>query len=118
MIIEKTIIDYLLSKELTDINTNVYAEVPVERPLEYLLVEKTGGGIDNHIRSATVTVESVTKTSLYKAMTINENVIKAMLQMPNEENIYSCYLNSTYTFTDTRNKEYCSHAVFSITYDE
>ena len=114
MIIEKTILRYLKNK-ITGIGTKVYFEVPKNPPAEYILLEKTGGGRENHICKAMFAVQSIGE-SLQRAAEINAEVIDAMCAMPDTTEVYSCKLNSDYNYTDTATKEYRYQAVFNIYY--
>lgn len=109
--IEKTVLDYLESK----IGAPVRMEVPEEPPESYVLIEKTGGGVENQIWTATLAVKSIAST-MYNAAVLNESVIQAMLDIVNSEDVSACQLNSNYNFTDTRTKEYRYQAVFNLWY--
>lgn len=112
--IEKIILDYL-SKELS---LPVYMETPEKIPEEYILVEKVGGSIENFISKALITIKSISSVSLYRAATINDEVIKKMNQMISLPNISRSERNSDYNFTDTTTKQYRYQAVYDITYME
>ena len=109
--IEKIVMDYLAQK----LNISVYAEVPVNEQSEYIVIEKTGGGEEDLIRSATIAVQSYAET-LYDAAELNESVVSAMMVLPDTGEVYGCDLNSDYNFTDTRSKRYRYQAVFEIYY--
>lgn len=107
--IEETILDYLSEK----IQVMVRMEEELDMPDEYVLVEKTGGGKTNHIRRATIAVQSYAD-SLYRAMQINEEVKEAMEDIVALDEISRCTLNSDYDYTDTARKKYRYQAVFDI----
>lgn len=107
--IEETILDYLSGK----IQVMVRMEEELDMPDEYVLVEKTGGGKTNHIRRATIAVQSYAD-SLYRAMQINEEVKEAMEDIVALDEISRCTLNSDYDYTDTTRKKYRYQAVFDI----
>lgn len=107
--IEETILDYLSEK----IQVMVRMEEELDMPNEYVLVEKTGGGKTNHIRRATIAVQSYAD-SLYRAMQINEEVKEAMEDIVALDEISRCTLNSDYDYTDTTRKKYRYQAVFDI----
>ena len=107
--IEETILDYLSEK----IQVMVRLEEELDMPDEYVLVEKTGGGKTNHIRRATIAVQSYAD-SLYRAMQINEEVKEAMEDIVALDEISRCTLNSDYDYTDTTRKKYRYQAVFDI----
>ncbi|MCQ2530282.1 MAG: hypothetical protein MJ086_03410 [Lachnospiraceae bacterium] len=114
--IEKTVLNYLIGKNITGIMDNVFMEVPETPPSEYLLVEKTGGGEQNRIEKGMLAIKSISKTSLLMAAELNEAVKDVMRDMADETDIYSCKLNSDYNFTDTTTKEYRYQAVFNFSY--
>ena len=107
--IEETVLDYLSEK----IPVMVRMEEEPNMPNEYILVEKTGGGETNHIRRATIAVQSYAG-SLYRAMQINEEVKGAMEDIVVLDEISRCTLNSDYDYTDTTRKKYRYQAVFDI----
>mgnify|MGYP001466762023 CR=1 FL=1 len=109
--IEKTILDYLNNK----LSEPCYMEEP-DGEDTFVLLEKTGGSLSNHVYSATFTIQSYA-TSLYEAAKLNEKVKAAMLTIADELNTISkCSLNSDYDFTDTTKKRYRYQAVFDITH--
>lgn len=87
---------------------------------EYVLIEKTGSGLSNHIKNTTFAIQSYSN-SLYNAALLNEEVKKAMIGdgittngIVEDENICSCELNTDYNFTDTTTKHYRYQAVFDV----
>lgn len=111
--IEKTVLDYL-SSELDP--TPVYMERPINPPDEFILIEKTGSGILNTLRNATIVIQTHA-SSLYETALMNERVIDAMSVME-IVGITSVKLNSDYNFTDTTTNLYRYQAVFDIYYKE
>lgn len=109
--IEKTILDYLNSK----LSVECYMERPKELPTEYVLIEKTGGSVDNTLKSTTVAIQSYSD-SLYKASLLNEQVKEAMDNIIELNEVTRSHLNSDYNYTDTRSKEYRYQAVFNLTH--
>lgn len=109
--IEKTVLDYLSDK----LTVPVYMEVPEDVPASYVIIEKTGGGMENQIWTATLAIKSYA-ASLFNAATLNDAVIDAMLGITDDTNVSKCGLNSDYNFTDTRTKEYRYQAVFDLVY--
>ena len=112
--IEKIILDYL-SNELS---FPVYMETPEKIPDEYILIEKAGGSKENFISKALITIKSISSESLYRAASMNEEVIKKMDQMISLPNISCSERNSDYNYTDTKTKQYRYQAVYDITYME
>lgn len=109
--IEKLVIDYLESV-LT--NVNVYAEEPATEETEFVVVERVGSSLVNHIESAEIAVQSYS-SSLLGAATLNDTVKKKMLAMIGQTSVSAVRLNSDYNFTDTDTKRYRYQAVYTIT---
>ncbi|MGI6204225.1 MAG: hypothetical protein ACOYJH_02980 [Anaerovoracaceae bacterium] len=107
--IEETIIAYL-NKAL---DVPAYLERPESPGSSYVLVEKTGSGVSDHISSGTFTLQSYAG-SLYAAASLNDKVKKAMFSAVSEPEIASVSLNSDYNFTDPSTEEYRYQAVFDI----
>lgn len=108
--IEKIIYDYLISK-----NIPAYMQIPADPPEEYVLIEKTGSRKRNHIKSATIALQSYAG-SLYSAAMLNEEVKDAMDEAIALNGISNTSLNSDYNFTDTNTKKYRYQAVYDITH--
>ena len=109
--IEETILDYLNDK----LDVPVETERPINEPISYVLIEKTGSGKKNHINNATIALKSYAD-SLYKAAVLNEKVKEAMEDIINECDISKSELNSDYPFTDVTSKRYRYQAVFDLVY--
>lgn len=107
--IEKIILDYLSSA----LTVPVYMEVPANAPDSFVIVQKTGGGEENHIQRCTAIVQSYSPT-LYGASLLNEAVKNSMRDCITLPEICRCKLNSDYYFPDT--KQYRYQAVFDITH--
>lgn len=111
--IEKTVIDYLSTTDVP-----CFAERPeVEPTRPYLVIEKTGSSLENHIASATIAIQSWAQT-LYEAADLNEEVKAAMEGITDLPAVSACELNSDYNFTRTALKAYRYQAVFVLTYYE
>lgn len=109
--IEEIIIQYL-SGILT---VPVRHERPENPPESFVLVERTGGGMRNQIRTAMIAIQSYAE-SAYAAEKLNEQVISAMLDAIQLNSIGGIGLNSTYNYTDTSEKRHRYQAVFDVTY--
>lgn len=107
--IEKTIVDYLSGA----LDVPVYMERPTSAPDSYVIMEKTGSGLSDHIYSCTLILQSYA-SSLYEAAVLNEEVKTAMLGCTSLAEICQSRLNSDYNFTDPSTKEYRYQAVFDI----
>lgn len=106
-----TVRDWLISQ----LELPVYGEIPADPPTEYIIVEQTGGSDINHIRGATLAIQSHAGT-LLRAMEINELAKSAMDALPELPEIFSSQLNSDYNFTDTASKSYRYQAVYNVFY--
>lgn len=80
---------------------------------EFFIIEKTGGGETNHIRSAMLTIQSYGKTK-ERAAQLCEELILLMMDAVRLPAVSSVELNSSYDFTDTETKAYRYQAVFDI----
>ena len=109
--VESIVKNYLQSR----LNVPVRLEEEDNLGQEYILIEKTGSGKENHVESATLAVQSFS-TSLYGAATLNERVKAAMEKIIELDDISKCELNSDYNYTDTNRKKYRYQAVFDIVY--
>ena len=115
--IESVVINWLNANHLT-----AYGEEPKNSyPNEYFsrdsfcVVQKTGGGVTNRIRQATIAVQSYAPT-LAEAATLNEAVITAMANMIELSDITAVRLNSDYEFSREATKQPRYQAVFDIYY--
>lgn len=109
--IEKIVLDYLNST----LRVKAYMEEDDDMPQEYVLVEKTGRGNENHIFDAMIVVQSFSDT-MYHAAVLNEEVKSAMGNIIALDAITRCDLNTDYNYTDTSRKKYRYQSVFDITH--
>lgn len=112
--IEKIVLDYLVANGPTE---NVYMEVPVNPPGQYIVLEKTGSAREDKIDRAQMAIQSYSANSLLEAATLNEAVKECLEDMAdNEDAIFAARLNSDYNYTNTASKEYRYQAVFDFYY--
>lgn len=111
--IEKTVLNYL--DGVLDVPVHMERQKNATAP--YVLIELTAGDDTNHIRNATVAVQSYAK-SLYEAAELNDKVLKAMADIDGLTNVSKCSINSYYNYTNTTTKEYRYQAVFNLVYME
>ena len=109
--IEKIIRDYLLA----NLSVPVYVDVPAEPPEKYVVIERTGGGETEHIRSAMVAVQSY-GASRYDAASLHESILVLLKNLKELDNISASDLNAEYDYTDTTTNRYRYQAVFDIIY--
>ena len=108
--IEANVYNYLKANMPVD----VYMMTPENKPDRYVIIEKTGSTLSDHIETATIAIQSYGKT-LLDAMQINE-AVKATMFNAIESNAFSkIELNSDYNFTDTATKRPRMQAVFVVT---
>lgn len=110
--IEETVYGFLASV----LEVPVYPEEPEKPPARYVRFEKTGSGMADHIRSATVAVQSYGET-LLDAAQISGEVVEAMLYgLPGLADVCGCRLNTESNFTDIQTNRHRYQAVFEITH--
>lgn len=107
--IEKIIRDHLSQR----LAVPVLLEEPDDGSASYVVLEKTGGGRENHIYSATIAAQSC-GASLYAAAQLNEAVKEAMDSLVELDEITRAELNSDYNYTDRAKKKYRYQAVYDI----
>lgn len=109
-------IEEIIRNYLTGAGVTAYMEIPEGGGvLPYIVIERTGGGEENHIRSATVAIQSYAET-LYGAAQLNEQVLALMEDITLLPEVSSCELNSDYNYTDTTKKIYRYQAVYDLVY--
>ena len=105
----KNYLDYHLSAP-------VYTSVPKDKPDEYFVMDKTGGGIDNKIRQANITVQSYAR-SKYKAAALIEEANAAMMDgLITLDEVSDVQMNGSYDYTDTTIKKPRYQSVFVVTH--
>lgn len=109
--IEKTVIQYLNQVQTVP----VFAEVPTNPPNEFVIVEKTSGGMTNHISESKIAIQSYSET-LLGAAELNEEMKGYVFSLVSLSEISRVFLNSDYNYTDTSTKRYRYQAVFDITH--
>lgn len=108
--IEKVVLDYL-NDNLTGVKA--YMERPKNEPKKYVLIQKTGSGLSDHISNSTFALQSYAN-SLFDAASLNESVKEAMLEIDALDAIANVRLNSDYNYTDATKEKYRYQAVFDI----
>lgn len=107
--IEKTIRDYLVTK----LSVPVHLERPEHPESSYVLVERTGGNMDEFVWYETFAIQSY-GASLLDVITLNNLVIAAMEDAVTVPEISKVSLNSTYNYTQTAMKQRRYQAVFEV----
>lgn len=109
MNIEEFIVDYLSGA----LSVPVSGDVPSPVLPRFVTVEKTGGGRENKIPSATIAVQAWAETRADAADLCSE-VEAAMEAILAEPEISRCALDSSYNFPDLERKKPRYQAVFSV----
>lgn len=109
--IEEVIANYLTEK----LGLPVYMEQPDEKPESYIVIDRTGGSVENYIKKATIALQSYAE-SMYKAALLNEKVKEAMDEIIYHSDLSRSKLNADYEYTDTEYKKYRYQAVYDIAY--
>lgn len=87
MIIEKEVIAHLSTMDIP-----VYAEIPANRPDQFVVVTKTGGSRQNFVYEEYVMVSSFSMSKL-EAAVLDEAVQQIMYDIIERDNISSCMLS-------------------------
>jgi len=106
--IEKIVLDYLTANA----SVPCYTERNGQKG-KYIVIEKVGGGETNHIKRASIAVQSLAD-SMYEAAELNEAVKGLMKGITALNEVSSCRLDTDYNFTDTASKKYRYQAVFDL----
>lgn len=109
--IEKTIQDWLDAV----LDVPAYMERPENAPGSYVILQKTGSGLSDQVKSATFAVQSYAPT-LYEAACLNELVKSAMDRLVELDSIGRSHRNSDYPYNDTVKGQYRYQAVYDVTY--
>lgn len=109
--IEEILRNYLLSV----LSVPVYIDVPADPPESYVEIERTGGGVEEHIRHAQIVVASYGASKL-EAATLHEQVLRVLPDVATGEKVSACTINSEYNATDTQTKRYRYEAYINIVY--
>lgn len=109
-------IEEIIRNYLTGAGVTAYMEIPEGGGTPpFIVIERTGGGEENHIRSATIAIQSYAET-LYGAAQLNEQVKALMEDITLLPEVSACDLNSDYNYTDTTKKIYRYQAVYDLVY--
>jgi len=84
-------------------------------PQTFVIIERVGGGSENHVRTASVAIQSYAPT-MYQAAQLHEQVLAAMDNIMALDDIGWSSLNAEYTYTDEETKKPRYQALFDISY--
>lgn len=118
--IEKTVYDYLsgcmnvpVMMELPEVPSEDYPTFPEE----FVVLEKVAGSVTDHIRFATIAIQSYSNVSLYAAAQLNEDVHEVMDAMADYvDDVSECQMTADTNFTDTSTKRYRYQCLYNIYY--
>ena len=115
--IEQIVLEYLnehidvpVFMELPEVPSEDYPTMP-ER---FILLEKVGGGLNDHIGSGSIAVQSYSLNSLYEAACLDEEMRAVMFGILELDDISEVRLASNYNHTDVRTKRYRYQSVFEF----
>ena len=115
--IEQIVLEYL-SEHMSVPVLMELPEVPSEEfPLmleRFLVLEKVGGGMSDHIGAGSIAVQSYSLNSLYEAAQLDEEMRSAMWGIIERNDISEVRLSSNYNHTDVRTKRYRYQSVFEF----
>ena len=110
--IEQTILDYLTGA----LDVPVRMQLPENPSGSFVVLQRTGGGSADHLRSALLAVQSYGPT-LYDAARLNERVVQAMEAAPEVlDGLAACALNADYSSPDAVRKLHRYQAVCELIY--
>lgn len=110
--IEETVLNYLKYH----LSVPVYCNEPSTKDPEYVVIEKTGGNIENKIKESTIAIQSYGKTK-YRACALMEEVIATMTDgLIALDDISEVVVNGSSDFTDTTTKRPRYQSIFIITH--
>lgn len=112
MTIEAFIIKHL-NEELGGVNA--HGLVPPDKPDTFVVLERTGGSIENFLHHSMFVTDCYAKT-LEQACILSEQVIAAMQRLPLKGRVTNVSVNSAYNDTDTETHEYRYGVLFDITH--
>jgi len=117
--IEVFVRDYLAEQ----LDVPVFMELPEvpsedfpEMPERFVVLERVGTGMSDHIWSGSIAVQSYSLISLFDAMELNSIVIPVMMDIIERDEISEVRIASGYNHTDTRTKRYRYQTVFDLNY--
>ena len=116
-IIEEILLNYLTQQ----LQIEVFMEMPDNDTLKdiqdgaFVVLDKTGGIVDNHIATATFAIQSYA-ASLNEAAWLNEAVKTAMDHLISLPVVTRSEYETDYNYTDSRTKMYRYQCVYDITY--
>lgn len=94
---------------------SVSGEIPANPPAAYVVVEKKGSGIKDHIAESTICLSCYADT-LAHAEDLSQEVQTAMESMIYLPEISALEFGGDYNATDTTKKQYCFDVIYHITH--
>ena len=107
-------IDIVIQDFLSEaLDVPVRMEIPVNPPVRFVVLKRSGRGRENHLHAANLIAESHAE-SLAEAAMLNEQVKAVLDDLESLDEISSAEFASDYPVTDTGNKKYRYQAVYEI----
>ncbi len=107
-------IEIVLKNYLEEIlKVSVTMEIPAESKKSFIVIQKTGSRLKNHIKRSSFAIQSYGK-SLYEAAKLNEDVKLAMENFISKKEVSKVELDTDYYFPSVETKQYRYQAVFDI----
>lgn len=113
MNIEATIISYLSEKGIKAV-----ADIPADRPGEFVTVERTGGSHDSVVLDRPTVAVQAWSTTRYKASELMDKVDSLMLGLPSVSGVSRCKRNSMYNYPDESGQPRYQAVYDLVTYKE
>lgn len=107
--IELELKNYLEEKTKLD----VFMMLPINKPKEFISIERIGGDYENMLKSSTFAIQSWGE-SLFNVATLNEEIKNHLFEFTENEKVSKVKINSDYNFTDTTTKKYRYQIVAEI----
>lgn len=112
--IEHELLNYLSEK----LSVPCYMEMPEDIDGEFIVIEKVGKSVNEHIYMSAFAVQSYAD-SLEGAAVLSNKAVNAMLAMPESDlNISNVTLNSEANFTDVSTRKYRYQATIELIHYE
>lgn len=111
--IESTILSFL---DNAGLDAPLYMEIPENPPDEFYILENTGQGMRDQVRTTTMAVQSYAQ-SMERAADLAYEIDGVILETLQElDDVAGVRLNSLYNFTDQSTKQYRYQGVYVITH--
>lgn len=114
MIIEAKVMDYLISRNIAGIGSNVFLMVPDNAPNKYILVQKTNNSVNDLLHTTRFVIQSINRNSDYDSAAIDQEVINAMLTWEDSEIGGVDITSASVPYHNSTTKEYRYQSQFEV----